>query len=421
MVFLRLIAAMVLAYCTIVTANPASDAWFTKEINELMEAKEQMDELINDGEPRTEEYEGEEIETPWVEEELENDAFTEATDFNELVSSMAKPQVCVEKKKEKECDRKLLIRITETVKEFCAKVGKLVIEIEGSLEGSATGDGSRENPGDSCKSIKNAYPSFESRTYWLRGINGPVEVHCDMGSNVCGGQSGGWMRIADVDMTQSEDCPSPLDKIVVGGKALCGTINKNPGCFSSTYFVTHGIQYTRICGRIRGYQEGSTDAFGTPIVAKNGKRGVSIHHAYVDGISLTHGYTREHIWTFASALNDLSEGFTFAQCPCVRPFDKNARQPQVPDFVKKNLFCDTANQNPGKERIPKGDIVFMRNPLWDGKGCSPQNGCCNQAGLPWFSRSFESPTCDDVEMRVCNDEGTKNENVLIDQIELYVQ
>ena len=72
---------------------------------------------------------------------------------------MAKSQVCVEKKKEKECDRKLLIRITETVKEFCAKVGKLVIEIQESLEGggSPTGDGSRENPGNSCKGIKDAY------------------------------------------------------------------------------------------------------------------------------------------------------------------------------------------------------------------------------------------------------------------------
>ena len=56
MVSLRLISAMVLVYCTIVTANPTSDAWFMKEMNELMEAKEQMDQLINDGEPMTEEY-----------------------------------------------------------------------------------------------------------------------------------------------------------------------------------------------------------------------------------------------------------------------------------------------------------------------------------------------------------------------------
>jgi hypothetical protein len=419
MTSLRLISAMVLVYCTMVTANPTSDAWFMKEMNELMEAKEQMDELINDREPVREEYEGEEIETPWVEKELKNDDFTEATDFNELVTSMAKPQVCVGKK-EKKCNYTVFVNITKTLKEFCKKVEELLTNTEETTEG----DGSRENPGDSCKSIKDAYPSSESGTYWVRGINGPVEVHCDMGNTVCGGESGGWMRIADIDTTQSDDCPSPLKKGVVRGRALCGTtIGKNGGCSSSTLFETHGIQYSRVCGRITGYQHGSTDAFGTPVVARNGKRGVSINQAYVDGISLTHGkYTREHIWTFASALNDLSEGFTFAQCPCVRRFAKNARQPQVPNFVEKNLFCDTANQNPGKGRgIPKGDLPFMDNPLWDGKGCSLENGCCNQAGLPWFSRSFESPTCDDVEMRVCNDEGTANENILIDQIELYVQ
>ena len=72
MVSLRLISAMVLVYCTIVTANPTSDAWFMKEMNELMEAKEQMDQLINDGEPMTEEYEKEEKESHWVEQELEN-------------------------------------------------------------------------------------------------------------------------------------------------------------------------------------------------------------------------------------------------------------------------------------------------------------------------------------------------------------
>ena len=401
---------MVLVYCTIVTANPTSDAWFMKEMNELMEAKEQIDELINDREPVREEYEGEEIETPWVEEELKNDDFTEATDFNELVTSMANPQVCVGKK-EKKCNYTVFVNITKTLKEFCKKVEELLKNTEETTEG----DGSRENPGDSCKSIKDAYPSSESGTYWVRGINGPVEVHCDMGNNVCGGESGGWMRIADIDTTQSDDCPSPLKQ--VSGRKLCETtIGRNGGCSRPSTFETHGIQYSRVCGRIRGYQHGSTDAFASPDPSKKGVRGVSINQAYVDGISLTHGIPRKHIFTFASALNDKTTGFTFTQCPCMRTFGQRA--PRVPNFVGDNLICNTANLD---QNIPKGNTPFLDYDLWSGKGCSSRNQCCSVSGLPWFSRSLDSPTCDDVEMRVCNDEGTRNENVWLEQVELYVQ
>ena len=45
---LHIISAVVLVYCNIATAGPTSDAWFMKEIADLMEAKEQMDALLDE-------------------------------------------------------------------------------------------------------------------------------------------------------------------------------------------------------------------------------------------------------------------------------------------------------------------------------------------------------------------------------------
>ena len=224
------------------------------------------------------------------------------------------------------------------------------------------------------------------------------------------------MRIADVDMTESnEQCPSPLER--VSGKQLCETrIGSRGGCSGPSTFETRGIQYSRVCGRIRAFQKGSTDAFASPDRTKNGTREVNINQAYVDGISLTHGSPRTHIFTFASALNDKTSGFTFAQCPCMRTFGKRA--PRVPSFVGRDFVCNTANLD---QNIPKNNTQFLDYDIWGGNRCSSRNQCCSARGLPWFSRSLDSPTCDNVEMRVCNDEGTDNENVLIDQVELYVQ
>jgi hypothetical protein len=68
--------------------------------------------------------------------------------------------------------------------------------------------------------------------------------------------------------------------------------------------------YSRVCGRIIGYQVNTPDAFH-PICS--GPRDISNH--YVDGISLTHGSNpRKHnIWTFAAGNNEYGDKYG---CPC---------------------------------------------------------------------------------------------------------
>ena len=61
---------------------------------------------------------------------------------------------------------------------------------------------------DSCAALP---PSSPSGYYWVRASNGSaVSVYCDM-TRSCGGVTGGWMRVAELDMTNSShQCPSAM-------------------------------------------------------------------------------------------------------------------------------------------------------------------------------------------------------------------
>ena len=87
----------------------------------------------------------------------------------------------------------------------------------------------------------------------------------------------------------------------------------------------------------------------------------------------------------------------------------------LPEFVGNDYFCDTASQ--GKYRID----FFVDDPLWDGAGCGPLNICCAFNNPPWFYKELPEPTTDDIEMRVCTDQASVNEDIAIEKIDIYVQ
>ena len=116
--------------------------------------------------------------------------------------------------------------------------------------------------------------------------------------NSCGGI--GWTRVAYLDMKDPGSvCPSnwTLHTSPVRG---CGRTQAARYTCDSAIFSARGQRYSRVCGRILGYQKGTTDAFSNSISASY----TSIESAYVDGPSLTHGPvgSRQYIWTFAAAL-----------------------------------------------------------------------------------------------------------------------
>ena len=45
--------------------------------------------------------------------------------------------------------------------------------------------------------------------------------------------------------------------------------------------------------------------------------------------------------------------------------------------------------------------------------------CCGRGG--WFCKDLPQPTTDDIEFWLCTDEGRTNEDVYIEDVEMYVQ
>ena len=265
-------------------------------------------------------------------------------------------------------------------------------------------------PAASCAAILRFFPSSPSGHYWIRSSNGSaVNVYCDM-TRSCGGVTGGWMRAAELDMTNnSTQCPSTLTLRTDSMRRTCGIGLQGRGC-SSVTFPTDTIQYTKVCGMIKAYQFGTTDSFGN----SNDQRPQNIDTYYVDGVSLTHGNpTRQHIWTFAAAVIESAAGARF-NCECTDISSRNyASRP--PAFVGRDYFCDTGRDNDSQS------VFYENDPLWDGAGCGPQSTCCSFNSPPWFYKQLPNPTTDDIEMRVCADEGRDNEDTPIEKVMLYVQ
>ena len=266
---------------------------------------------------------------------------------------------------------------------------------------------SPSHPASSCKEILELPPPSPSGLYWIRGTdNGPKHMYCDMEKS-CKGVAGGWMRLASIDMTDtSSNCPSGL-RTLTSPRRLCAKNIDSAGC-SSVVFPVQGVKYSRVCGKIIGYQQGSPDAF-SPYDRQN----QTIDSHYVDGISLTHGTNScQHIWTFAAALHEYNS-YRNSLCPCTNTL--NFPPPAVPDFVGHDYFCDTGSGNQFQF------IFYGADPLWDGAGCGPYNTCCSWNSPPWFLKNISPPTSDDIEMRMCTNQARSNEDINFQSLEIYVQ
>jgi len=131
----------------------------------------------------------------------------------------------------------------------------------------------------------------------------------------------------------------------------------------------------------------------------------------VDGVSITHGYPRSHIWTFVATRDEqYANRWT---CPCTKTDPTYTAV--VPPFVSNDYFCDTSSRTRWQSKF------YPYDPLWNGRGCGPTSSCCSFNSPPWFCKELPQPTTDDIEVRVCTDEGFSNEDTTVEAIELYVQ
>ena len=253
-------------------------------------------------------------------------------------------------------------------------------------------------PACSCAALP---PSSPSGYYWVRASNGSaVSVYCNMTLS-CGGVTGGWMRVARLDMTNSShQCPSRLmERNDSPNIRTCVRNEISAGC-SSVELSTANIQYSTVCGRIKAYQVGRPNQFRSEMEV--------IGSHYVDGVSFTHGSPRQHIWTFAAARDEDQT------CNC-----NGTEGDAPPAFVGQDYFCEAGSL---KEENTTVGILLPDDPLWDGAGCSKAvNTCCSFNNPPWFYKQLPSSATDNIEMRVCRNAGNESEDVAIENVEVYIQ
>ena len=149
-------------------------------------------------------------------------------------------------------------------------------------------------------------------------------------SETCGGP--GWRRVAFINMTDpNQDCPRGFNLTDYHSVRSCGRSHPELHSCSSVTFPTDGPQYSQVCGRATAYRWAYNYAF-----FGYHRQGFRINGAYVDGLSLTHGSPRTHIWTFASGSQKFHR-FDL-NCPC-----ETNNTYASPSFVGNNYFCEFVN------------------------------------------------------------------------------
>ena len=250
----------------------------------------------------------------------------------------------------------------------------------------------RSRPASSCKQIKDADNTCVSGYYWIgRNADGPARlVYCQMDS-FCGTEGGGWTRVAFVNTTDPlTSCPGQW-RVINGTRRVCAR-QPNVAC-SSAVFSVNDIQYSSVCGRVTGYSCGSPDLF-LRIYGHNR----ALDRPYLDGVSITQGSPRQHLWSYAAAWH---AGYDGSSCSGV-PFD----------FVGRNFTADVPPNPTGTWQA----VANWDYHLWDPKDCRIK-ACCHE----WFQRDVPLSS-DDLEVRLCADQSSSmDEDIYVDLVEVYVR
>ena len=222
----------------------------------------------------------------------------------------------------------------------------------------------------------------------------------------CGGS--GWRRVAFLNMTDpTQQCPDSWREYGQDSVRVCGRQISNIASCSSVEYSFDG-EYAHVCGRIIGYQFGSPDGYRYSRRFFDSTPENEINEPYVDGVSVTYGKPRQHIWTLYGGLREYISG-------CCAPTGPT----QPPMFIDQSYFCDTGN--PPDQTQNWRNTFFTSFPLWDSDtNCPSDANCCAPHSGPWFYTILMAYTTADIEIRICGDEGTGNEDTPLKVIEIYV-
>ena len=137
---------------------------------------------------------------------------------------------------------------------------------------------------------------------------------------------------------------------------------------------------------------------------------------YLDGIVISHGNSirRDYgnvIWSYVAGNTESQSSRFSTKCPCT----SGGRQPSR-SFQREKYYCESGNPNTNAVQ----DTFYASDKLWDGQQC--EGTCCTGTqSPPWFSVQLSVPTNDSIEVHICCDQSTSDEDTPIELLELYVQ
>ena len=237
----------------------------------------------------------------------------------------------------------------------------------------------------SCNSIKFFDFPFLSGAYNIgTSASNSSLMNCSVyTASSCNGISGQWRRVVYIDTSKENmKCPGTLQALA--NPSSCRISGSQPRC-SSVTFSSNNLPYSKVCGRIHAYYHGDPDGFAIFTTLRRASR--NIDGNYMDGVSLTYGMgPRKHIWSFSATV-----GQSCSSCQ------------NSPSFVESHYFCEFVTANPN---------TCPTYELWNG------GNSCNDGDT--FYRNLNISTSEDLEMRVCRDQDSNDEDILLSYVELFV-
>ena len=267
-----------------------------------------------------------------------------------------------------------------------------------------------------CLEILQENNMAPSDFYKIRAFNDSlISVYCDMEGSNCDGV-GGWMRVGYLNMSEpGATCPPGLTLRQFNNidHDLCGRPMS-----SSTFYLAHGLHYSKVCGQLRGYQFHAPDGF-PPLQASNAIPNIDNCNTYVDGVTITYGSNpRKHIWSYACGVGETVDGNDFFR-PYICPCNSDSSGTYVPEWVGSDYYCESGLHSSQSHH----KVLYFNDPLWDGQQCNGNEGpCCTNPKMPWFIKALNETTTEDIELRMCGSENPfNNEDTPLDIIELYIR
>ena len=101
-------------------------------------------------------------------------------------------------------------------------------------------------------------------------------------------------------------------------------------------------------------------------------------------------------------------------CPC----NNDSNGTYVPDWIGSHYYCESGLPSEQDHY----EILYSNDTLWDGQQCGGNEiQCCTNHKMPWFIKTLNETTTEDIELRVCGSQSSNNEDTPVDVIEVYVQ